>query len=507
MTDESFNSDELLETPVHETGDIDDVSEIQDTESSIPSDPDIASDSSQRETSPLGNNPIDELADADHPTSGIGGKKTGMLLIVAIILISFLSVMAWDRNTQGLTLSAYGNLTADQHFDAALEALHERHVPDVISHRNALMQFPGQDDRIAVLNAFTALSIDEKVQTAEFLKELKDTDDPEITTYLYYIAGELAFKQKQYSDALAALNTSVQMSDKVGRKLLPAYQLMASIHYDLGNMQYAMDAATIVSDIDPNNARIFRFMGIVQQDYEQWQDSLNAYQRYTELSPYGDHRESVLTSMAEVHIKLRQFAQALSYIQQVRTSPRLQALAANCEYNLGNVSDALQLLDQSLERDPSQHEAILLKGTIQVQDRHYQEAVDLFVSGLRYYPYDDQFMYKISEAYRGLNDTINAQHYATQSENLRTKRERFSQLNTDVIDQPDNMPIRFELAQLAKAIGKPEIAITWYQAIITIDQTNEQALIEMNRLILQMTRENTGTGPFAPAQPAENTNP
>ena len=114
-------------------------------------------------------------------------------------------------------------------------------------HRNALLTLPEQDDRISVLNAFIALTVDNLTDVAEHLKALVDSDDPIITTYHYYIAGELLFKQKQYGSSLQALNAAVKLSDKAERKLVPAYQLMASIYYDLGNMQQAMEAASVVS--------------------------------------------------------------------------------------------------------------------------------------------------------------------------------------------------------------------------------------------------------------------
>ena len=77
---------------------------------------------------------------------------------------------------------------------------------------------------------------------------------------------------------------------------------------------------------------------MVQQDYEQWQDSLLAYHRYLELDPFGDLRETVIISLAEVYIKLRQFNQALTQLNQVIVTPRLYALRASCHYNLGDVS-------------------------------------------------------------------------------------------------------------------------------------------------------------------------
>ena len=433
--------------------------------------------------------------------AAIAGKKTVVAFVSVIIGVTILGVMTLDRRTQGMTFSSASELTSEQHFEAALDALHQRHIPDVITHRNALLTMPAQDHRISVLNAFIALTVDNLTDTTEHLKELKDSDDPLITTYHYYIAGELLFKQKQYGNSLQALDAAIKLSEKTERILVPAYQLMASIYYDIGNMQQAMEAATIVSTLDPNNARIFRFIGIVQQDYEQWQDSLLAYQRYIELAPFGDLRETVIISMAEVHIKLRQFNQALTQLKQVIVTPRIYALRASCHYNLGDVQAAFVALNNALSRDPAQHEAILLKGTIEVQDRSYKTAVDTFVSGLRYYPRDDVLMYKLSEAYRGIGEDAKAEEMSLKSNALRTKRERFSKLNVDVIGEPANTAMRLELGKLAEEIGKPELAVTWYQAVLTIDPQNQQALLELERVIGEMTRENTATAPFAPVAP------
>jgi len=65
--------------------------------------------------------------------------------------------------------------------------------------------------------------------------------------------------------------------------------------------------------------------------------------------------------------------------------------------------------------------------------------------------------------------------------------------------------MRLELGKLAEEIGKPELAVTWYQAVLTIDSQNQQALIELERVIGEMTRENNTTAPFAPVAPQNPT--
>ena len=56
--------------------------------------------------------------------------------------------------------------------------------------------------------------------------------------------------------------------------------------------------------------------------------------------------------------------------------------------------------------------------------------------------------------------------------------------------------MRLELGKLAEDIGKPEIAATWYQAVLTIDSQNQQALLALERVIGEITRQNNGYGPF-----------
>ena len=91
------------------------------------------------------------------------------------------------------------------------------------------------------------------------------------------------------------------------------------------------------------------------------------------------------------------------------------------------------------------------------------------------------------------------------SEELRRKRERFSKLNTDAIAEPTNVEMRLELGKLAEEIGKPELAIGWYQAVLQLDPTREEAAKSANRILVEqsggtVTEEATQV-PFAPQTP------
>ncbi len=431
----------------------------------------------------------------DHPTSESSNVQAGLKLgrgasmsaALIIILLAVTSVYLVDKQTQGSTVGETTGLTAEEHFRQAIIAIHQRHTPDVIMHRNALQQLNGPEEQIKMLTAFTQAMADDVEGAAESIGALKDSTDEVITTYIYYIAGELAFRQKDYASTIDYLQTAMQIGDNLDLPCLPAYQLMASLHYDQGNMQHAMEAAHRVAEIDPENAQIYRFMGMIQQDYEQWEDAKTAYLTCLDKDPFAEYRNEILVGLGQICLKLRQYPEAKSWLQLATVTPQVLALRAEAEFNLGNLATALEQLQQSLDADPQQRDAILLTGTIQVQDKKHNEAIAVLLQGLEYHPKDDQLMYKLAEAYRGIGDNINAEKYIAQSDSLRQKRERFSKLNTDAIGEPTNVEMRLELGQLAEEIGKPEIAMGWYQAVLQLDPTHEEAAKHLNRIFIEQS--------------------
>lgn len=433
------------------------------------------------------------------------GRNASLIAVLVLTLLAVAAVSLIDKRTQGINVGTIENLTAEDHFRQAIRAIHNRHTPDVIMHRNALEQLDGSAEQVKLLHAFTQAMADDVPSAAESIKELKDSTDETIATYIYYIAGEMAFRQKNYAVAINYLRRAITLGDNLDPPCLPAYQLMASLHYDQGNMQHAMEAATRVTEIDPENAQIYRFMGMIQQDYEQWEDAKTAYRTCLDKDPFADYRDDVLIGLGQISLKLREYSDAKNYLQQVIETPQVLALRAESEFNLGNFSVALNQLDEALEANPQQRDAILLTGTIQVQDKKYNDAIAILLEGLEYHPQDDQFMYKLAEAYRGVGDTANAEKYIAMSDQLRQKRERFSELNTDAIAEPTNIAMRLELGELAEEIGRPELAVAWYQAVLQLEPMHEQATKNLNRILIEQSggavpKEETQV-PLAPPTP------
>ena len=76
------------------------------------------------------------------PDAGISevmlGRNASLITVLAITVLAVASVSLIDKRTQGLNVGVIDSLTTKDHFRQAILAIHNRHTPDVIMHRNAL---------------------------------------------------------------------------------------------------------------------------------------------------------------------------------------------------------------------------------------------------------------------------------------------------------------------------------------------------------------------------------
>ena len=164
------------------------------------------------------------------PSDVLLGQKASLIAVLAIIVLAIGSVSLIDKRTQGLNVGEIDDLTAADHFQQGILAIHNRHTPDVIMHRNALEQLGGSAEQVRLLKAFTQAMADDVQGAAESIQELEDTTDETIRTYIYYIAGEMAMRQKNYPVAVGYLQTAIELGENLEPPLpssLPTHGISA----------------------------------------------------------------------------------------------------------------------------------------------------------------------------------------------------------------------------------------------------------------------------------------
>ena len=170
-------------------------------------------------------------------------------------------------------------------------------------------------------------------------------------------------------------------------------------------------------------------------------------------------------------MKLRDYAAALETLTAAPDQARRFALEADAQYSLGKTELAEQALQKSLSLQPDLLAALLLQANWHLEAGETELAAETLSLAVKKHPFDYQARFQFAQTLRRVGRTTEAEQESAAAADLREKWERFSQWNEQAIREPANAELRVQLGDLARQIGKPELAIGWYQAALAIDPT------------------------------------
>ena len=98
--------------------------------------------------------------------------------------------------------------------------------------------------------------------------------------------------------------------------------------------------------------------------------------------------------------------------------------------------------------------------------KYLEEAVELA-------PEDSEITYTMGRVLRSLGETDRAQYYIDYSQKQKELDLRVRDLSSDLIDQPENMDYRYELASILWQRRLYEPASRWLTTILAIDPEHE----------------------------------
>ena len=172
---------------------------------------------------------------------------------------------------------------------------------------------------------------------------------------------------------------------------------------------------------------------------------------------------------------IAEFKDALATLDLALESPRVLGMKADCLRHGEKTDKAWTFLNRALEMDETQFDALLLKGILQLESNQLEEARKTLELAVNYYPRDDRCRYKLIEVYRELNETELVEKNLAIYEPLREQRHRFSELNMEAINQPEDIDLRYELGFLANALDKKKLAVSWLRTALNMDPSHEKA--------------------------------
>ena len=239
-----------------------------------------------------------------------------------------------------------------------------------------------------------------------------------------------------------------------------AHRWLGAIYYDIGNQSEAVVELTEAARLNPLDYRPHRLLGLVCTDESLFGLAIEHYRTALKLGkdiPQPD----IQADLAIVLIQRNRFDEALEVLAAAEPTATVWALKADCYDGLGKPDESRDAVEKSLLADPNDPKALRLYGSRQVADGHAQNAIVPLQKVLQQDPHDTKARYQLAMAYLKLGQTESGQREMDARDASTKLHEQFYAAAKQAAADPVNVQIREQLASIATALGKHEVAKRW----------------------------------------------
>jgi tetratricopeptide (TPR) repeat protein len=281
--------------------------------------------------------------------------------------------------------------------------------------------------------------------------------------------GEAWYRLGRHLEAQSALQQALELDPDN----LDAHRWLAASYYDLGATQDAIRHLKRTAELAPTDQRPHRLLGLIYKDYERYQDAIVHYQESLRRNSDQPDWDQVRQELAACQIKNLQYREALATLETCAASQSVLVLRAECHYALGQSDAAKEALQGALGQAANNLEALLLWGTMLLEDSQTDEAINVLERAAQVAPQDYLAHFKLSQAYAQANRPELAAKERKTADYLRDVRKVFAELHTAAWDNPEDANIRLRLAQLAKELGRTDLEQMWLKSAAALQPLAE----------------------------------
>lgn len=231
---------------------------------------------------------------------------------------------------------------------------------------------------------------------------------------------------------------------------------------------------------DPDDFRGHLLRGRVLQAGLRFDLAAEEYQHALE------HKADLLAAhlgLGEMLARTGRYAEALPHFQACLRSEPTHADAllglARCQRYLSPPETALATLEPLFADHESHPEGWLLRGQLELERGHAEEALVWLQRAERLLPRDLEIYQALATALRLLNRQEEAQNYEAKRQQIERDLRRMEELTKEIIDHPKDVALRCEAGTTLLRLGQPHQAVRWLASALLIDphhQPTKQAL-------------------------------
>ncbi len=219
----------------------------------------------------------------------------------------------------------------------------------------------------------------------------------------------------------------------------------------------------------PGDARAYHVHGQVLQALERWKDAAEQLARAAELAP---DRDDILLDLAAAQMQQLFYTQAIESLNRCLEingeNHAARVTLARAMAKVGQVDVALRMLSEDLERLPNRAEVLSALGELELSEGQLEPAVIHLREAAQLEPCDRETRYLLARALQraGLRAEAEAEfEFVKEATEAIT---RLSKLTADMVSDPNNVELRFQVALINWKYESRETGLRWFQELLAI---------------------------------------
>ena len=299
----------------------------------------------------------------------------------------------------------------------------------------------------------------------EASQELDQINLAECLTTELVSAAMAAFQASDFPTADRLITVALERQDADRERTLRA---AAVIRFDIGRREDVLAHCRELATLAPNDPRPWMLITSVFEGRGDWVSVVENYRQVLALTE-GEKLEErsimigFLLQSGNMEEARREF-DALSK-QAPEVAKALPLLHARLLFQEGRAEQALPYLSQALRDKPDDHEALFLKGRIQLEQGEFAAAIKSLERVVELEPLNHESRYVLSQAYHRAGRKGDGEKMLETYRNLEVFKQRLYVLETMANSNPQDRQSRQELVKMFEEIGAQTKAEYWRRSL------------------------------------------
>lgn len=363
--------------------------------------------------------------------------------------------------------SLFPRTSPDEEFRLGQKALTRGKWSAVSRRIDRLRQVPGHADQVHVLRGGLLLRMGEtRGAIAELVRV--QANGP-LHEQALLLLCEAFYDLKQWIEAAQLAREVLQRNPDQAE----AHRWLGAIYYDLGANQQAITHLQELARLAPEDYSPHRLLGLIHKDFERYKDAIADYQQALERNPPREIATEIRLELAKAQIKLNDFAAALQTLDFAwpphNAEPGL--LSAECLWSLDRKDEARRAIQQAQSEASDDPKVLWLVARFALDEGRIQDAVSPLQQIVQADPFNHQALLELSLAYRKLGQEAEADRLLVRRNAAHALLVQLVELNKQAMAESNNAGVRDDLASVCDQLGKKELAAAWRDAAQALRST------------------------------------